>query len=153
MTIAPPVVKTQMLIRRSASEVYRAFADPDVTSRFWFTRSSGPLEPGARVTWHWEMYGVSTTVQVKDLEPNRRIVIEWDDPPVPVEWQFEARPDETTLVSIRTWGFRGSDDEVVAKALDSQGGFSFVLAGLKAWLEHGVALNLVGDHFPPDVSG
>jgi hypothetical protein len=57
-------------------------------------------------------------------------------------------PDGTTLVTISNWGFRGSDDEVVTKALDSMGGFSFLLAGLKALLEHNVALNLVGDHYP-----
>ena len=59
-----------------------------------------------------------------------------------------SRPDGTTLVSISNWGFRGSDDEVVKQALDSMGGFSFLLAGLKALLEHNVALNLVGDHYP-----
>jgi len=28
------------------------------------------------------------------------------------------------------------------------GRFSLVLAGLKAWLEHGIELNLVADHAP-----
>jgi hypothetical protein len=28
------------------------------------------------------------------------------------------------------------------------GGFTMVLAGLKALLEHGIELNLVGDHHP-----
>lgn len=149
----PPIVKTQMLIRRPASEVYTAFVDPAVTTRFWFTRSSGPLEPGATVTWYWDMYGVSTTVHVKELEADRRILIEWDDPPCPVEWRFEPRPDGTTVARVQNWGLRGTDDLVVSQALDSQGGFSLVLAGLKAWLEHGIALNLVGDHFPAEISG
>jgi hypothetical protein len=42
----------------------------------------------------------------------------------------------------------GSDDEKVAQAIDSMGGFSFTLAGCKAWLEHGIELNLVQDHNP-----
>jgi hypothetical protein len=67
---------------------------------------------------------------------------------LPVEWQFSSRPDGTTLVTVSNWGFRGSDDEVVKQAIDSMGGFSFVLAGLKALLEHDVALNLVADHYP-----
>lgn len=33
-------------------------------------------------------------------------------------------------------------------ALDATEGFAFVLAGAKAWLEHGVELNLVRDRFP-----
>ena len=76
---------------------------------------------------------------------HRRILIEWDDPPLPVEWLFTSRPDGTTLVTISNWGFRGRADEVVKQVMDSMGGFSFVLAGLKALLEHDVALNLVAD--------
>jgi len=38
-----PIVKAQMLIRRPVSEVFQAFVDPAVTTKFWFTKSSGPL--------------------------------------------------------------------------------------------------------------
>jgi uncharacterized protein YndB with AHSA1/START domain len=152
-----PVVKTQMLIRRPVAEVFEAFVNPAITTRFWFTKSSGSVEPGKDVRWEWEMYGVSTVVRVKAVERDRRILIEWDDPPCPVEWVFTPRPDQTTLVSISNWGFHGTDDEIVAGAIDSMGGFSFVLAALKALLEHGVELNLVADHHPdahrkPDVA-
>ena len=134
-----------MLIRRPVAEVFEAFVDPAITSRFWFTRGSARLTEGAVVTWHWDMYGVSATVAVKAVEHNRRILIEW---PTPVEWVFTARSDDTTLVSIAASGFVGSDDERVARAIDSMGGFSYLLAGCKAFLEHGVELNLVADHHP-----
>lgn len=75
-------------------------------------------------------------------------MIVWGEPPSQAEWTFTARPDGTTLVVIRAWGFHGSEEEVVAKALDSMGGFTSVLPGLKAWLEHGIALNLVTDYHP-----
>lgn len=144
----PPVMKTQMLVRRPVAEVFEAFVDPAVTTRFWFTKSSGRLSPGAVVRWEWEMYGASAEVRVRAFEPDRRLLIEWGDPPTPVEWRFEPRAGGTTLVAISAWGFTGTDDEAMAKALDSMGGFSFLLAGLKAHLEHGVALNLVADHHP-----
>ncbi len=143
-----PVVKTQMLIRKPIKDVFEAFVNPAITTKFWFTRSSGKLEAGREVRWEWEMYGVSAEVRVKEIEPQRRILIEWDDPPLPVEWLFTSSRDGTTLVTISAWGFRGSDDEVVKQVMDSMGGFSFVLAGLKALLEHNVALNLVADHYP-----
>lgn len=142
---AAPVARTVMLIRKPVAEVFGAFVDPAVTSRFWFTRGTGRLEQGARVTWHWDMYGVSADVAVKALELNRRILIEW---PAPVEWIFTARPDGTTYVTITASGFTGSDDEKVAQAIDSMGGFSFALAGCKAFLEHGIELNLSADHNP-----
>lgn len=143
-----PIVKAQMLIRRPVAEVFEAFVDPAITTRFWFTKSSGRLEPGKQVRWDWEMYGVFADVDVKAVEPNRRILIEWDDPPRPVEWVFTAREDNTTLVSITNSGFRGSEDEVVAQAIDAMGGFVMVLAGAKALLEHNIVLNLVADHHP-----
>ena len=87
-----PVARATMLIRRPTAEVFDAFADPAATSRFWFTRGSGRLQPGARVRWDWEMYGVGTDVVVRTIEPGRRILIDWDtaDEPTEVEWLFEA---------------------------------------------------------------
>jgi len=143
-----PVVRTQMLIRKPVEEVFEAFVNPTVTTKFWFSRSSGKLEPGKEIRWEWEMYGVSAVVRVKVMEPHRRILIEWNDPPLPVEWVFTARPDGGTLVSISNWGFHGTDDEIVRQTLDAMGGFSFLLAGAKAFLEHKVLLNLVADHHP-----
>lgn len=143
-----PTVQTQMLIRRPIDEVFNAFVDPAVTTRFWFTGSSGRLEPGARVTWAWEMYGVSADVRVKAIEQPSRILIEWDEPSTTVEWRFTSPEAEATLVKISNTGFKGTGEEVVAMALDSMGGFSLVLAALKAWLEHGIALDLVADRNP-----
>jgi uncharacterized protein YndB with AHSA1/START domain len=144
----PPVVKVQLLIRKPAAEVFEAFVNPTVTTRFWFSKSSGQLAPGKTVRWEWQIYGAAADVHVITIEPDKRIVIEWGDPPRPVEWLFDARPNGTTLVSISEHGFRGTDDQIVAQAIDSTGGFTSVLAGLKAWLEHGIALNLVADHRP-----
>jgi uncharacterized protein YndB with AHSA1/START domain len=145
-----PIAAAQMLIRRSPSVVFEAFIDPAITSRFWFSKGSGRLEGGRRVRWDWEMYGAGTTVDVKAIEPARRILIEWDGPenPTSVEWVFEAKGEERTFVTIRNWGFSGNADEVVAKALDSTGGFHLVLAGAKVFLEHGIEPNLVVDHAP-----
>jgi len=147
-TLNAPTVNAQMLIHRPVVDVFEAFVNPEITTNFWFTKSSGRLEPGKKISWDWEMFGVSTEVNVKAIEHNRRILIEWDDPPCPVEWQFESHGDGATLVKIANWGFRGSDDEMLAQAIDSKGGFTMVLSGLKAWLEHGIALNLVHDQFP-----
>jgi uncharacterized protein YndB with AHSA1/START domain len=146
----PPVVRAQMLVRRAATVVFEALVDPAVTSRFWFSSGSGRLEEGKRVRWDWEMYGVSAQVEVKALEPNRRILIEWGGPenPTSVEWTFEPKGEDRTFVIVKNWGFRGDADAIVAAAVDSMGGFSLLLASLKAFLEHGIELKLVEDHAP-----
>jgi uncharacterized protein YndB with AHSA1/START domain len=98
-----------MLIRRPVAEVFEALIDPDVT-RFWFTRSSGKLEAGARVRWEWEMYGHSADVDVDVLEENERIVMRWPayegDAETTLEWMFTARPDNTTFVTVTTQASR-----------------------------------------------
>lgn len=135
-----------MLIRRPVAEVFEAFVDPAVTSRFWFSKGSGRLEPGAVVRWDWEMYGAGSDVRVKAIEPNRRIVIDWDlEDPTEVEWTLEPR-GEDTWVTVVNRGFHG--DDPVAQALDSTGGFALVLAGAKIWLEHGIAPGFVEDRHP-----
>lgn len=140
-----PVARATMLIRRPPAEVYAAFVDPAVTTRFWFSRASGPLVPDATVTWHWDDYGASGEVRVVALEPGERIAIEW---PTPVEWRFTPHGDDATFVAITASGFEGSDDEKVAQALDSTEGFNLVVAACKAWLEHGIDLRLVADKAP-----
>ncbi len=149
-TLQAPVAKAQMLIRRPVAQVFEALADPAITSRFWFSRGSGRLEAGKRVRWDWEMYGVSAEVDVKAVEENRRILVEWGGPenPTSVEWTFEPRGEDRTFVTVKNWGFHGDAEKTAAAALDSTGGFSFLLAGLKAYLEHGIELSLVEDHAP-----
>ena len=104
-----------MLIRRPVAEVFQAFVDPAMTTRFWFTKSSGRLVAGIQVQWDWEMYGHSAQVDVKAVEENRRILIEWpgEGGPTTVEWLFTPRADSTTFVSITNMGFRGTGDEIV----------------------------------------
>ena len=140
-----PVARATMLIRRPTAEVFGAFADPAVTSRFWFTRGSGRLQPGARVRWDWEMYGVGTDVLVRAIEPGRRILIDWDtaDEPTEVEWLFEAIGADT-FVTVENRGFENSPDGV-ARALESTGGFNLVLAAAKFWLEHGIDPRIIED--------
>lgn len=97
------------------------------------------------------MYGASADVQVLELEQDARILIEWSGvarPPNRVEWTFEPRSESMTLVSITESGFAGTLSEKVAQAINSTGGFTMVLAGLKALLEHELELNLIADHRP-----
>ena len=144
--------EAKMLIRKPAKEVFNAFIDPQVTKKFWFTKGSDKLEANKKVTWEWEMYGVSTTVDVKEIIPNRKIVFEWDDPPTTVEFKFEELSNDSTYVTVTEHGYKISGDELLAKIKDSTGGFTTVLDGLKAYLEHDINLNLIADKYPDKIS-
>lgn len=139
-----------MLIRKPVAEVFEAFANPEITARFWFTKSTGRVEAGKHLTWTWEMYDISVQVNVKEVEAGKRILIEWGNygSMTTVEWVFTPYENDTTYVSIANSGFQGDGDKVVKDALDSKGGFTWVLAGLKALLEHDLELNAIADAFP-----
>lgn len=144
------VATAGMLIRKPPAEVYEAFIDPAVTSRFWFSRGSDRLDAGRPIQWTWEDYGVTVDVDVRTLDSNARILIDWSasgEPATMVEWTFRELPDGT-FVDVENRGFAGDDEAVVAQALDSVGGFTLLMAGAKAWLEHGIELNLVRDRYP-----
>jgi uncharacterized protein YndB with AHSA1/START domain len=148
-----PVAKTEMLIRRAVSDVFEAFIDPEITTNFWFTKSSGRLQVGREVKWDWEMYGASTLVLVKTIDPDRRLEIEWDgySSGTTVEWKFSPREDGTTYVVITESGWTGDGDKLVEYVAESTQGFTCTLAGLKAFLEHGIKLNLVADKNPDEL--
>ncbi len=144
-----PAMKVGMLIRRPPADVFQAFVDPAITTRFWFTRSSGPLAPGAAVRWDWEMYGVGTEVAVTAFEENSRILFEWGAPDARTSVEVGLVPwQEHTYVRIVERGFAGSGDQVLARVADSTGGFSTLLCAMKAFLEHGLVLTVVLDHHP-----
>jgi uncharacterized protein YndB with AHSA1/START domain len=151
----PPRSRTEMLVRKPAAEVFEAIVNPDITTQFWFTKGTGRLELGTTVRWDWEMYDVSAEVTPKVIEPDERVVIEWPgySGPTTVEWILTAQPDGTTYVQISESGFTGDPDEVMSYVVDSTQGFTWMLAGLKAFLEHGVRLNLTADAHPHELAG
>ena len=137
-----------MLIRKPIDVVFNAFIDPKHTTQFWFTKSSGMLEENKSVVWTWEMFNHEATITPTTIIPHKSIIIKWgDDPNAKVEWKFEKMGKHTFVTIINT-GFTGDMDKMLSSVRDATGGFSWVLAGLKAYLEHGILLNLIHDRYP-----
>lgn len=147
------VAKAEMLIRRPVSEVFEAFINPGITTKFWFTKSTGKLTQGKQVEWTWEMYNHTDSIFVKSIVPNKTIIIEWgnNQEKTTVEWTFKPLDDNSTFVSIVNIGFAGDTEQIISQIRDSTEGFTLVLAGLKAYLEHNIQLNLIADRFPKGI--
>jgi uncharacterized protein YndB with AHSA1/START domain len=141
-----------MLIRSTPGDVFQALVDPAITSKFWFTKSTGTVVEDAELTWMWEMYGLSSTVTVQQVEESRLVRFTWSgynpERPTTVEFRLTPWKDNTTYVVVTETGFTGDGDTVVRYATDSTGGFTFVLSALKALLEHGIVLGVVRDAHP-----
>jgi uncharacterized protein YndB with AHSA1/START domain len=147
-----PTVEAQMLIRKPVDKVFQAFIDPAITTNFWFTRSSGKLESGKTINWTWEMYDITIQVLVKGINSNKKISIDWGDHATTVDFGFTPVTADTTYVVIRNYGFKETGDDLIQAINDNTGGFTTVLDGLKAYLEYGINLNLIGDKFPKEMN-
>ncbi|MDE0307486.1 MAG: SRPBCC domain-containing protein [Albidovulum sp.] len=141
--------KAQILIRRPRNEVFNAFMDPAVMSKFWLKRKDKGLREGDKITWFVgdASDAFEIEVRVMSIKQPSQIKIEWgqDGQFTTVTWTLdEQNPDVTRLV-IEERGFIGTRDEVVSQALDSTGGFNQVIVALKALLEHNSTINVVAD--------
>jgi uncharacterized protein YndB with AHSA1/START domain len=144
-------IQTQLLIRKSPKTVFNAFIDPKITTHFWFTKSSGKLEKDKTVTWEWEMYGAKDEVTVLEIRPNEKLTILWGNPKSKVDFVFEEFKKNQTLVKISCFDFEHDEKILTETKLDYIGGFTTVLDGLKAYLEHGIKLNLIKDKYPDKI--
>lgn len=146
--------KAEMLIRKPVQRVFHAFINPEITTKFWFTKSSEKLEEGKKTLWTWEMYNHSVSVQTKTVTLNKKIIFEWGnhDEISTVELTFKNLEETGTFVTIINSGFQGETEKIISQIRDSTEGFTLVLAGLKAYLEHNIELNLISDRFPKELN-
>ena len=135
------------MMRKPVSEVYNAFIDPDITTHFWFSKGTGKLQPRAEVRWLWEPYNLDVPVKVIEMVENEkiRVTVGSGKQESEIEWTFSSLAEDQTRVHVVNRNFIGTDEEKIARLRDSSSGFALVLAGLKAYLEHGIHLNLVWD--------
>lgn len=143
--------EAQMLIRKPVEDVYEAFINPAITKNFWFTKGSDRLEVNKSIIWCWEMYNVSTPVVAKEILQDQKIVFEWDNATKTVEINFTELDEDSTFVTVIESGYDKTGDELIEAIKDSTAGFTAVLDGLKAFLEHRINLNLIADKYPKEV--
>jgi uncharacterized protein YndB with AHSA1/START domain len=142
--------KARIRIRKPPAAVFTAFADADAMSQFWFARRDDGLKAGETVAWFLGSgeHAVSFDVHVEELRHPSKLVISWerDGACTQITWTMEATEQDDTILTIEESGFVGDADAIVAQIIDATGGFNQVIIAAKAWVEHGVALNVVSDH-------
>jgi hypothetical protein len=86
-------------------------------------------------------------VKVHQIIPNQLIRTEWGNPSVNVDYEFKTM-ENGTFVVIKSYGFSQTGEDLLKVINDNTGGFTTVLDGCKAYLEHGINLRLIEDKFP-----
>ena len=143
--------RASIRIAKPPAEVFAAFVDAEAMSQFWFTRRDRGLREGESVTWFLgsDADAFSFDILVKKIREPGCIEIEWTGPDgnaTTVVWSIRRSDNGGTILTIEESGFVGSSEAVVARALDSTGGFNQVVVAAKAFIEHGIGLNVVASH-------
>jgi len=142
--------KAESIVRAAPIEVFNAFVDAEKMSKFWFTRQDDGLQEGETISWFVgkakDAYAIE--VRVTEVKQPELIRIDWGfgEHVTQVLWLIKDTNDGHSILTIEESGFKGSEDQIIAKALDSTGGFNQVTIALKAYLEHDAIINVVTDH-------
>ncbi|MDX1439721.1 MAG: SRPBCC domain-containing protein [Rubricoccaceae bacterium] len=147
----------QTTINRSSEDVFNAIVDPDMLTKYFVDRTSGKLEPGARIVWFWERWG-DYPVEVDEVIPNKRISLrlnsvawkksETDNYDVRVDIEIEPLEDGRTMLKISETGWKGNAEGIKA-SYENCGGWQHMADCAKCWLEHGIDLR--GTYTPAEV--
>lgn len=149
--VAQPAAKASMLIRKPAAEVFEAFIEPDITSQFWYSRGSGRLDTRKPVTWYWDDYDMSSEITPHAIIKDKLIFFTWPGPDglaTTVNITFTALGSKGTYVKVEEKGWDPGAKGLINTIVGQTEGWTYVLAGLKAFLEHGISLTLVTDQNP-----
>lgn len=132
------------IIDRTPADVFEAVADPAILSRHFTTGGAkGRMETGATVTWEFADFPGPFDVQVQRAEPPERIVFHWPrndgSGRNEVTFHFALEGADRCRVSVTETGWAPTADGLKA-AYGNCMGWSYMLAAMKAWLDHGIVL-------------
>jgi uncharacterized protein YndB with AHSA1/START domain len=136
---------TTVFIRATPDEVWRAITDPDLTAQYFYgTRVESTFEPGASYV---SVAGGTTFTEGEILaaEPPRLLRQSWrtlwmpeaaDEEPSRVTWELEPQDDGTTKLTVT----HDQLENAPVTAASVEGGWSYVVSGLKTLVETGAPL-------------
>ena len=133
-------VKVRECILKPVNEVFDAVVDHRKMSNYFATGASGPIQPGT-VEWEFGDVGVKVSIDVLEVEENRKIVLESSalGPRIRTTIQFEPDGPDATVVTVTESKFPLTDDGVKL-ALGQNAGWTQTLCGLKAYVQFGINL-------------
>ena len=133
-------VNVRERILKPVNEVFDAVVNPNKMSNYFVSRASGPIEPG-RVDWEFGDVGAKVSIDVLEVEHNRKIVFESSALGPQIRTTLEFTPDgpEATVVTITESKFPLTE-EGVKQALGQNAGWTYTLCGLKAYVQFGINL-------------
>lgn len=126
------------------ARVFAAVADPDQLSQhFTMGGARGNLQQGSTVTWEFADYPGPFEVAVIEAVTDQRLVLEWGHPSGQgsnrVTFTFTEIAPGRTRVEVSETGWQ-PDAEDLQFAYGNVMGWTYMLAAMRVWLDHGIAI-------------
>lgn len=130
-------------ILRPVGEVFRALVDPGKMACYFITGASGPMKAGSPVTWEFADVGAHMSVDVIEIEDDRKIVFDWAASGEKTRVTIVLTPGDPGTTDLKLTEVGWSLDRVgVKRAMGQQAGWTFTICCMKAYLQHGINLRL-----------
>jgi len=128
-------------IAKPVADVFDAVYNPKKLSGYFTTGgASGPLDEGATVTWDFADFPGAFPVDVRQVQKERLIVLEWKamdgEYNTQVRMEFEPLDARSTLVRISESGWKETP-EGLKSSYGNCMGWSQMLCALKVYAEDG----------------
>ena len=134
-------ITAKMQIQKPVHEVFEGIVDPAKMSNYFIAGSTGRIEEGKNLIWHFPEFAIDVPVRVGKIETDKYISFHWDNSgqSLLVEMALETKENDSTLVTVTEKSM--PNDEAGLKWLQGNSfGWSNFLACLKAYLEYGINL-------------
>ncbi|MGH2708720.1 MAG: SRPBCC domain-containing protein, partial [Actinomycetota bacterium] len=128
-------IEAETRTRATPRQAWEAFADTERVADWWVDKVEGKAELGAEMVWAWESLAMRSPVQIVEMVPGERLVLEWQEGPGAVVWEIDVvRQGGETVVKIVASGFGEGDawDELYE---GQKGGMPGLMKVLKQYLD------------------
>lgn len=127
-------------IQKPINEVFEAIVDPARMSNYFISRSTGRMEEGKNLVWHFPDYDGETPVRVGKIEKDKYISFYWGEKTDELLVEMNLKTYKKSTVVTITEKSRGNDEVGIAWLKGNTEGWANFLACLKAYLEYGINL-------------
>lgn len=138
----PLEIKAALQIQKPVHEVFEAIVDPVHMSLYFISDSTGRLEEGKELIWHFPEFTIDAPVRGGKIEKDKYISFYWEGDEgkeLLVEMTLEGKENNSTLVTVTEKSMPHTEAGMKWLKRNTEGWANF-LACLKAYLEYGINL-------------
>ncbi|NIJ53619.1 SRPBCC domain-containing protein [Dyadobacter arcticus] len=127
-------------IAKTPTELFEAIVNPAGMTNYFIADSTGRMEAGAELIWHFPEMEADVTIKVAKAIPDRLVTFYWGDAGKEMLVEINLEPfKDATVVKVSEKEMDLNEDGIKWMKGNTEGWANF-LACMKAYLEYGINL-------------